>query len=272
MLTFLRSKASPAMVFDALIAYLFRTQRLWLAEGLLFWFRGTHRLQYVGHKLPSGLRLWLNPYNFIDRLLLAQGHFDQEVVDALQVSLKPSDVLWDVGANIGLISFSLLRHEPSLRVVAFEPSPFTYAQLHLNNELQPGKIQLCSLALSDRDGAGVFSVKINRNSGMSTLRRDSRFSYDCDIQVLCARADLLVKDGMVPAPNVMKIDVEGAELAVLLGMGTLLDSTSLRCIVFEGPTADHADILALLTDKGFVTIKKLGEAKFSNFIATRTGL
>ena len=51
-----------------------------------------------------------------------QGIFEADNVRILQALARPDAVLFDVGANIGLMAVPVLRHEPGCRVVSFEPS------------------------------------------------------------------------------------------------------------------------------------------------------
>jgi hypothetical protein len=69
---------------------------------------------------------------------------------------------------------------------------------------------------------------------MTTLHPWSEARYDSVIPAECARGDALVAAGKFPAPTVIKLDVEGGEADVLLGLGTLLTAPALRAVVFEG--------------------------------------
>lgn len=258
------------MFADRLLAAFYRLGWRGLGDGLICWFRGNHGSQFIKFRTPGGAPIWLNPKNFIDHLLLTQGHHDREVLEALDSQVRSGDVFWDIGANIGLMTMDLMHRHPDLRAVCFEPSPFTFSQLFLNNQLQGSRALLQSVALSDFNGTALFSLKVNRNSGMSTLHPEGRFSYDFSIRVACARADSLVAEGL-PAPNVIKIDIEGAEFSALKGMGELLRREELRAVVFEGPTKDHDAILRLLGEAGFGEIRKLTDESFTNFIAIRHG-
>lgn len=267
----LRDAFSPAAFVDWLIVWAFRLRQIRLAEGLACWGKGNHKFQLVRCRLRNGPILWLNPSNYIDRVLLTEGEHDRHVIEALGEQLREGDVLWDVGANIGLIGLSLMHLHKKIQVVAFEPSPFTFCHLHLNNELHGYPMQLKALALADVAETRAFSVKINRNTGQNTLLPNPKLAtYDTSIDVCCETGDRLIAHGMVPIPTLIKIDVEGAEAIVLRGLSDTLKLASLRAVVFEGPTADHEAILALLKDSGFSSVKRLTDNETqTNFLAVR---
>src|SRR5262245_35726091 len=147
---------------------------------------------------------------------------------ALLLVLRPDDVLWDVGASVGLItvhSAGLVRH-----VVAFEPDPATFARLQENLALNG----LCDRAdcrmeaLGDRvadvalqtdglNGNAPAVADLGRHGGVACVKMTT---IDSAI------------DMNVPTPTVLKIDVEGAELLTLRGGSGLLGSGRAPRILF----------------------------------------
>ena len=259
----------PSCIIDLLVAKAFELKMPRIAEGLIYWFKGTHRQNLVRYKTSAGVHLWLNPHNYIDRILLSGQSHDQDVLDALEKTIQDTDVFWDIGANIGYIGLSVLKMKPSCQVFAFEPSPFSLVQLFMNNSLNGNKIQIIPFALSSSNEIREFSLKINRNSGQSTLAPLKKFNYDCSLRIQTKIADELVRIGMIPLPSVVKIDVEGAEFMVLSGMKEILANKKLRAIIFEGPSVDHQEILSILSRYGFNNVKPLTPQKQTNFIAVR---
>lgn len=256
-------------VLDWLIVKCSRLGWVRIAEGLVYWCKGIHRQNLLLCPVAPGVRLWLNPHNYIDRILLAGRSHDPEVLDVLRSEVKKGDVFWDIGANIGLVSFSLMAEQPEITAVAFEPSPFTFSQLALNNLENGGQMQLLPIALSDGPEISRFTFKINRNSGQSTLRPDNQFSYDGSVPVTVESGDRLVAREIVPAPTLMKIDVEGAEWWVFSGLREILKNEALRLVIFEGPTPEQEAIEALLKENGFQSVVPLTDASQTNYLATR---
>lgn len=119
-------------------------------------------------------------------------------------------VVWDVGAHTGL--YALLAARAGARVVAFEPLEGNRGWMDRNlrvNGLQ-ASVQVVPFALSSRSGTGRWAPEA---SGMQ-----GRLSPEGALEVAVCTADELD----VPPPDVLKLDVEGAELDVLRGAERLL--------------------------------------------------
>ena len=126
----------------------------------------------------------------------------------LKSELRRDDVFWDVGANVGAITLIASRY--CKQVVSFEPEPRALARLRENvnaNELTSTTVM--PVALSDTGGSVMMAQAPLENSGMNSLCRTTLGWASQDVQAM--RADDLVSRGEIPCPNVMKVDVEGAE-------------------------------------------------------------
>ena len=187
-----------------------------------------------------GAILRLQPSDYIDGIVLREGYYESEVFDGLRPYFAPGLVLWDIGANLGLHSLSAARLEPDLQIHAFEPNPAMHLRLTEHARLNRAAIHCWPQALGDRDGRATLHVNAAGNPGMTTLAPWSEARYDARVDVPLARAETLVAQGLIPAPHLIKLDVEGGEAAVLAGMGDLLRQPALRAVVFE----TRADLLA----------------------------
>lgn len=265
----IRDHLSPAALVDWLIIKAFRLGAFRLAEGLVCWGKGNHQQQLIRFQVPDGPSLWLNPSNYIDRVLIVEGQHDREVIDAIGSLVRDGDVFWDIGANIGLIGLSLLHKFPQLKVVAFEPSPFTYSQLFLNDRLNGGRMQMLPMALADSESYRSFSMKVNRNTGQSTLEPDEKYAYDACIGVYCQTGDQMIARNGLPSPTLIKIDVEGAEHLVFQGLTQTLRSPGLRAVIFEDSAKNHETLVGYLKDAGFTSIRQLPGKGQANFLAER---
>jgi FkbM family methyltransferase len=145
--------------------------------------------------------------------------------------VRPGDVFYDVGANVGV--FSLLaahRTGPGGHVVAFEPHAATIATL-LENVVLNGlgeRVDVLSCALHRTTGHLPFLYRsLVAGSGLSQVgaTRDP-FGHVAEPVArelkAVASADDLVAAGTIRPPDVIKIDVDGNEAEVLAGMHTLL--------------------------------------------------
>lgn len=160
--------------------------------------------------------------NFRHRPHFFLGRYEPALVSVLSRVLRPGMVGWDVGANIGYISLVMANLVgPSGDVEAFEPSPHAFATLTRNVASQ---LHVHNVALADCQGREPFSDfdydLVAKLGDHSSSFNDARVS---DVNV--TTGDALVESG-VPAPQVIKLDVEGAEMRVLMGMASLLESVS----------------------------------------------
>jgi FkbM family methyltransferase len=153
--------------------------------------------------------------------------FEDQLYDAL---VEPGDVCWDVGANVGEMSVRLARLAgPSGLVVAFEPVWPMYRRLcravQTRRRLQAKRsatVLTIPAGLSDRDRSATIQVPAG-DFGQGSLASAEHWqqaqrgaeivAYDCQLRTL----DTLLAASRLPSPQLLKIDVEGAERFVLEG-------------------------------------------------------
>ena len=176
--------------------------------------------------------------------------------DWIRNSVKEGDVFYDVGANIGIYTvLAANRVGKSGRVFAFEPHSPTFSRLLENiaaNHLE-GVVAACNFALHETQGFFPF-VFSSPDAGASNSQLDSQSDPGRDkapqgISELkySASVDSLVAAGSFPAPDHVKIDVDGNELLILRGMARLLQSgNGPRSIQVEINDHLRADILAFM--------------------------
>jgi FkbM family methyltransferase len=185
---------------------------------------------------------------------------EPETLDWIDRNVKNGDVVFDIGANIGLYTvYTLFRH-PQARVVAFEPE---YANLHLlrDNIVENGlqdRATLYPLALSDRSGPSMLHIQdLTPGAALSTEAAESltvtktghrvvarEGTYAMTLDRFCGEAQL--------QPNCIKIDVDGTEPAILAGAEKTLANPALRSLIIELPddAAAFADCTRRLGSAG----------------------
>ncbi len=148
--------------------------------------------------------------------------------------LSHGDVIYDIGANIGLLSLLLAQHARGRgsRVHCFEPEPTNFAQLQRNisqNGLG-GRVVAHRLALSEKAGDLELFVRGGPGEGRhSTVASEGSTGT---IRVSAETVEGFAKStGTIP--DLVKIDVEGAEGRVLAGMASLLRAGAPREIFME---------------------------------------
>lgn len=155
----------------------------------------------------------------------------------LQV-VGPGAVVVDVGANIGLYTLHAARAVGLAgQVHAFEPTPAVHDLLaenvQVNGHRESGVVRLHRLALADEDGEANFAV-YGDNNGHNSLYPKS--GDDDLLRVPVRRLDDVLGDEV--ALDVVKVDVEGAELRVLAGMQRLAERSP-QAVVFCEVAPEH---------------------------------
>ena len=157
---------------------------------------------------------------------------------------RPGGVCLDIGAHAGL--YSLLFARRGSRVFAFEPLPANLAwlgrTLRANRVAGVAAITVVPWALSDREGTTSFREGEHSSEGrLDPAGRQPAYATTCD--AFCAFAGI--------RPDVLKIDVEGEEAAVLRGAAGIL--AALRPAILLSTHGDPAKeaCLRLLRDAGY---------------------
>ncbi len=158
-------------------------------------------------------------------------------------------MLWDIGANLGLHGLTVAKLRPDVQVECFEPNPAmsdiiiaAISQNLLTN------VKVHQVALSDRDGDSVLHTHPG-NLGMSSLYLWSESPRAQPINILVKTARTIVDTG-VPSPNVIKLDVEGHEELVLVGLSEIPCLAKLHAIVFEDGREDSSAVKQRIRDIG----------------------
>lgn len=154
--------------------------------------------------------------------------------------LKETDVLWDIGANIGIYSLYAAL-EKGARVMAFEPmrENIEVLQANIRKNNIGDRISVIPVAASDKEALGKFFLR-NINAGSSGHQFGENFDQDgnefkpAGIEtILAARLDCLSDVFGLPTPTHIKIDVDGIEQKVILGAHALLQKPELKSVLVE---------------------------------------
>jgi FkbM family methyltransferase len=191
--------------------------------------------------------------------LLVSGGYEAHHGAAIARCIRKGDIVWDVGANIGLYALSFSGQVGSSgRVFAFEPSPRNFAHLH-QRTIAAGNIVVLPLALSDISGR--LSFREESDGTTSHIASDSSLSHADELITVNVRTgDEVILAGEAAFPNIIKIDVEGYELEVVMGLSAALRNPQLRCLFVEvhfailqerGMRAAPRQIEQTLVAKGF---------------------
>ncbi|MEJ7797007.1 MAG: FkbM family methyltransferase [Solirubrobacteraceae bacterium] len=191
--------------------------------------------------------------------LIVRGTLEPPVQEALRRLLSPGDVFYDIGANVGF--FTLLGARlvgPSGRVVAFEPLPWCARAVARNIQLNGFEhAQIRAEAVADADGSARLLVVGEASwSHLESTGRHADVRAEIDVAVVAL--DTLVAAGAIPPPDVLKIDVEGAELQAIEGARETI-ARHRPAIVCELHDSNEA-FVALMDELGYVTTNLDGPA------------
>ena len=155
---------------------------------------------------------------------------EYELVSILD-EIRADDVFYDVGANTGLYSCFVANKCKQCRIVAFEPYPPNIKEIKQNAELNsPKQISIFNIALSDTSGTTSFTTPEEPTPGHGT----GSITGDQDGEsVHTIQGDELISNNEAPPPNIVKIDVEGAEPLVIKGLKTALSDQHCRLVFCE---------------------------------------
>jgi len=170
---------------------------------------------------------------------------ERPVYEDLIERLQPDDVFYDVGANIGLYTCLAGDVVRPGNVVAFEPYPPNADRLAENLALNGQETRVYRYALSDSREVVELSVLDTSEPGSAEHSIEETYAKTDreveTIEVETVAGSTLIREENLPAPSVLKIDVEGAGPAVLDGLTPHLRSDDCRLVYCE--PHDNAEAL-----------------------------
>ena len=151
------------------------------------------------------------------------GVYEREFTSAIVEHVKPGDVCYDIGGYRGYISGAMAL-AGAAKVFAFEPLPANQRALRRLCELNPQlPVNIVAIALGAVDGDALLKVMPDASMGkLANSSFQSEVTPLNEISVTVRKIDSLLQTREILPPNVVKIDVEGAEADVLTGAREML--------------------------------------------------
>lgn len=184
----------------------------------------------------------------------------QDIKRSLERAGKPRGIqnILDVGANIGQTTIELRKAFPGGVIHAFEPVGSTFTELLRNVGRMPD-VHCHQLALCDERGTASMVVGHNSLLGRLSVDHANEISTSQELEsVTTETVDYFCLDNKIGFIDLLKIDVEGAELSVLKGASGLLQSGRVGFVFievgFESSDTTHTffpKIVNCLNDYGF---------------------
>lgn len=216
----------------------------------------------VDARLPWGISIEVDPTETIGRSLTHRGIFEIAAVEAIFRLVDPGDLVLDVGANIGFMTVAAACAHSDVSVLAYEPHPGLFDRLQRNLDTwliqRPdlrGRIYLVNAAISDHNGTA--SLRIPRdfagNQGIASIGSGDLADGMTAVAVAAMTLDAVVEtDGR--SVGLLKIDIEGHELAAFQGAERTLSTGKIRDIVFEDHLGVDSEVCRLLASHGYTVL------------------
>jgi FkbM family methyltransferase len=199
----------------------------------------------------KGYRVLLNLKTEKSRWL---GTYEPELQAALRAFLRPGSTVYDVGANIGYVTLMLAHHSgPGGRVFAFEALPANVERIQKNIALNDlPNVTVVSAAITDKTGPVKFfvhdSVGMGKAAG-SAGRGDEQYKTEITVPGL-ALDEFVYRQGN-PAPQAVKMDIEGGEVLALPGMRRILQQAHpILFLELHGPESEKV-AWEMLSSEGY---------------------
>ena len=204
------------------------------------------------------------------RTLLERNDLKKEIL-AIKKLIKKDDIVFDAGANIGILSavYSHLVGNNG-KVYSFEPISETFFQLKETLALNRCDNAIpIKIALSDKHGSAEMQIFDKSLSGLSSLAKPEYPAYNStSVPIKTETLDNICAEFRITGIDFLKIDVEGFEKEVLAGAGELLKNNMIKFIQFE--ISDAPLTASGKTPEDVVNVlKKYNYSVFSFDLATK---
>ncbi|MBS1720219.1 MAG: FkbM family methyltransferase [Armatimonadetes bacterium] len=221
--------------------------------------------EVVRFSIPGGMEMEADLSEHLAFQLYLRGEFQPVVMDAIVNSIQPGDTVLDIGAHFGYVSLRMAQRAASVH--SFEPGKRQFGVLSRNIELNrlEDKVSINFVALLDRIGQVGLVSDDPGNLGHSYVSLGEG-------DVPATTLDHYTESKGIEKADVVKIDVEGAELMVLQGGASFFEKHPPRAFIYEcnpkhctafGTTEE--EVHAWFTRRGY-HVRKLHK---HDFIATR---
>lgn len=193
-------------------------------------------------RVPTGSAIALLSRDRMHRHIYLHGVHEPATTSFLTSTLGPGFTAIDVGANAGY--FALLLADlagPSGRVHAFEPNPELFELLQSSSTARDGdSLVPVRAALGESEGLDdLYLSTDSANTGLSTMSPEVAGQGATTVKVATRTLDGYCTEHSL-APDVVKVDVEGRELAVLAGGRALLEKRAPTYVICELEIARNA--------------------------------
>jgi len=169
---------------------------------------------------------------------LQRSTFREDAFNKQAEFIKSADTIFDIGANSGQISLQYHSLYPSAIIYAFEPFPVMFKTLGENTG-QVNEISIHKTAIGEKKGKSAFFV--NQNVDTNSLLEPQKMGLSSDKQVVnndkievdVISIDEFCQFNSISQIDILKLDIQGGELAALRGAEKMLAAKKIKLIYTE---------------------------------------
>jgi FkbM family methyltransferase len=182
------------------------------------------------------------------------GHYDLQELEEIEQFLDSDTVVFVVGTHIGLLLVPIAKKAKG--VIGYEANPNTYGLVSLNMVLNDlNNTRLFNYAVGDTAGEVDFYLNLVNSGGSKIRPKKDQFMYRFDnpetITVPMIGIDEHVLAQQLPHPDVIIMDIEGAEFYALKGMQNTLSASKALYIEF---IPHHLQNVSAVTSSDFLSL------------------
>jgi FkbM family methyltransferase len=129
-----------------------------------------------------------------------------------KISFKEGDIVFDIGANIGMVSIYLAKKYPFLKIYSFEPVPENYSSLINNIKLNDvSNVFAYNLGVYKNNSKMKFIMRPDNSGGGTMFSQKTELDDHFVSMIDCKSLDSIIEDLNIEKIKLMKIDCEGSE-------------------------------------------------------------
>jgi FkbM family methyltransferase len=209
-------------------------------------------------RLPDDLGqspIWVSPSAGLRFLFSRMKEIDPALFNMVREFVHKDNVVWDVGANVGLFAFgSAYLAGPNGLVVALEPDAWLGQLLRRSSKTQSAvsaPVHVIPAAVAQSVDLRTFHIAARSRATSSLNGYGSTQTGGIAEKQIVVTVSLDWLSERYASPDVLKIDVEGAELEVLKGAASLLEKKR-PTVLCEVSAERAAEVTQLLSSKGYL--------------------
>jgi len=203
-------------------------------------------------RLPSSFNnvpIIVSPSGGLKYLFRSMSMIDPPLLRNVQEVVRPGDVVWDIGANVGLFTFAAAALSGTDgQIVAFEPDAWLVQLLRRSRALQPqetGSITIIPAAVASQVALRQFRIARRSRASNSLAGYGHTQTGGALEEYTVPTFNLDWLASILPTPHVIKCDVEGAEIEVFKGQSKMLGEVR-PIVVCEVGSETSAEITKIL--------------------------